>query len=140
MSGLIWIKMFDTCAIPEKGFLENVHLQTTKKKKKGKRKNFPAYRVNCPYNAIYKIIIYFQDSPVTTVKSTSMIVWVSSVIMAPAWILSPGSGVSVTAAMRDSIAIAKSMNACLILASTAEHALILSATMNADVHGEHQVS
>ena len=60
--------------------------------------------------------------------------------MALAWILSPGSGVSVTAAMRDSTAIAKSTNACLIHASMVEPALILSATTNADVHGEHQVS
>ena len=76
----------------------------------------------------------------TIVKSMSMIVWVLTVIMAPAWILSPGSDVSVTVAMRDSIVIAKSTNAYLILASMAEPALIWSATMNADVLGEHQVS
>ena len=76
----------------------------------------------------------------TIVKSTSMIVWVSTVIMAPAWILSPGSDVSVIVAMRDSIVIAKSTNVCLIPASTAEPALIWLATMNADVHEEHQVS
>ena len=94
----------------------------------------------CLSKPVYTIIIYFQDSLVTIVKSTSMIVWESTVIMAPAWILLPDSDVSVTAAMRDSIVIAKSTNVCLIHASMADPALIWSATMNVDVHGEHQVS